>query len=55
VVADLFALPDRWQGAFDLVIEHRTLQSLPVVHRCLPPRPGAVDRRRTGLIADDRR
>lgn len=28
-VAELFALPDDWQRAFDLVIEHRTIQSLP--------------------------
>jgi SAM-dependent methyltransferase len=28
-VADLFALPDAWRGSFDLVVEIRTLQSLP--------------------------
>jgi SAM-dependent methyltransferase len=28
VVADLFALPDSWQGAFDAIAEIRTLQSL---------------------------
>lgn len=27
--ADLFALPAAWLGAFDLVCEHRTVQSLP--------------------------
>jgi SAM-dependent methyltransferase len=30
LVADLFALPEGWREAFDLVIENRTLQSLPV-------------------------
>jgi SAM-dependent methyltransferase len=29
VVADVFALPTEWQGRFDIVIEIRTLQSLP--------------------------
>jgi SAM-dependent methyltransferase len=29
-VADLFDLPDEWRGRFDLVVEIRTLQSLPV-------------------------
>jgi 2-polyprenyl-3-methyl-5-hydroxy-6-metoxy-1,4-benzoquinol methylase len=28
-VADLFALPDAWRARFDLVVEIRTLQSLP--------------------------
>jgi SAM-dependent methyltransferase len=28
-VADLFALPETWSGAFDLVVEIRTLQSMP--------------------------
>ncbi|HEY6739594.1 MAG TPA: methyltransferase domain-containing protein [Actinopolymorphaceae bacterium] len=28
-VADLFALPPSWQGAFDLVVENMTVQSLP--------------------------
>ena len=32
-VADLFALPDAWRGAFDLVVEVRTLQSLPLGQR----------------------
>lgn len=32
-VADVFALPVRWQRAFDLVVEIRTLQSLPVPER----------------------
>ncbi len=27
--ADLFKLPDDWQGAFDFVLENRTIQSLP--------------------------
>lgn len=29
-VADVFALPVRWREAFDLVVEARTIQSLPV-------------------------
>lgn len=29
VVADLLNLPDAWQGAFDLVLESRTVQALP--------------------------
>lgn len=29
VVADLFALPAAWRGVFDLVVEIRTLQSMP--------------------------
>jgi SAM-dependent methyltransferase len=33
LVADLFALPEEWREAFDLVIENRTLQSLPVDQR----------------------
>jgi SAM-dependent methyltransferase len=33
LVADLFALPEGWRAAFDLVIENRTLQSLPVDQR----------------------
>jgi SAM-dependent methyltransferase len=32
-VADLFALPEEWREAFGLVIENRTLQSLPVDQR----------------------
>ena len=32
-VADLFALPGEWREAFDLVVEIRTLQSLPVQQR----------------------
>jgi SAM-dependent methyltransferase len=32
-VADLFALPDAWRDAFDLVVEIRTLQSLPPSQR----------------------
>jgi len=28
--ADLFKLPEDWQGAFDFVLENRTIQSLPV-------------------------
>ncbi len=32
-VADLFALPDAWRGVFDLVVEVRTLQSLPLEQR----------------------
>lgn len=31
--ADLLALPDEWHGAFDLVVEVRTVQSLPGVVR----------------------
>jgi 2-polyprenyl-3-methyl-5-hydroxy-6-metoxy-1,4-benzoquinol methylase len=37
--ADLFALPDTWQGAFDLVVEIYTLQSLPAAIR-----PEGMDR-----------
>jgi SAM-dependent methyltransferase len=32
-VADLFHLPARWTGAFSLVVEIRTLQSLPLPQR----------------------
>ncbi len=32
-VADLFALPAEWEGHFDLVVEVRTLQSLPIGRR----------------------
>jgi SAM-dependent methyltransferase len=32
-VADVFRLPGQWQRAFDLVVEIRTLQSLPVAER----------------------
>lgn len=32
-VADLLTTPERWQGAFDLVVEVRTVQSLPGVIR----------------------
>jgi SAM-dependent methyltransferase len=32
-VADVFALPIRWHQSFDLVVEVRTLQSLPVPQR----------------------
>ncbi len=39
LVADLFALPDAWQGAFDLVVEIYTLQSLPATIR-----PEGMDR-----------
>ncbi len=28
-VRELFSLPPAWRGAFDLVVEHRTIQSLP--------------------------
>lgn len=38
-VADLFALPDAWRGAFDLVVEIYTLQSMPATIR-----PEAMDR-----------
>ncbi len=33
VVADVFDLPGEWAGSFDLVIEIRTLQSLPLEQR----------------------
>jgi 2-polyprenyl-3-methyl-5-hydroxy-6-metoxy-1,4-benzoquinol methylase len=36
-VADLFALPAQWRGAFDLVVESYTVQSLPD-----PPRRDAI-------------
>lgn len=32
-VADLFDLPAEWRGAFDLVVEIRTVQSLPIDER----------------------
>jgi SAM-dependent methyltransferase len=32
-VADLFVLPGEWRAAFDLVVEIRTLQSLPIDRR----------------------
>ncbi len=32
-VADLFELPAEWEGRFDLVVEIRTLQSLPIGQR----------------------
>jgi SAM-dependent methyltransferase len=32
-VADLFDLPAEWAGAFDLVVEIRTLQSIPIEER----------------------
>lgn len=32
-VADLFALPEEWRGAFDLVVESRTVQSFPASAR----------------------
>ncbi|MEQ1501738.1 MAG: methyltransferase domain-containing protein [Myxococcota bacterium] len=32
-VADLFALPADWRGAFDLVVEHYTVQSMPPSYR----------------------
>jgi SAM-dependent methyltransferase len=37
VVADLLALPAEWRGAFDLVVEHITVQALPD-----PVRPAAI-------------
>src|SRR4051794_34606936 len=45
VVADLLALPDRWRGAFDLVVECWTVQALPD-----PPR-GAAIAAIAGLVA----
>ena len=33
IVADLFRLPGGWSRAFDLVVEIRTLQSLPLAQR----------------------
>jgi SAM-dependent methyltransferase len=32
-VADLFDLPTEWRGCFDLVVEIRTVQSLPIAER----------------------
>jgi Methyltransferase domain len=32
-VADLFGLPAEWEGAFDLVVEIRTVQSMPIEER----------------------
>jgi SAM-dependent methyltransferase len=45
-VADLFDLPPQWRGAFDLVIEIRTLQSMPPYRR-----PAAVAAIATTLAA----
>jgi SAM-dependent methyltransferase len=36
-VADLFDLPAEWGGGFDLVVEIRTLQSLPIDQRAAAP------------------
>jgi SAM-dependent methyltransferase len=44
-VADLFSLPDEWAGRFDLVVEVRTVQSLP------PGRQGQVMDAVAGLVA----
>ena len=33
VIADVFDLPSAWRGSFDLVVEIRTLQSLPLERR----------------------
>ncbi len=44
-VADLFELPGEWRAAFDLVVEIRTLQSLPV------PRRGDAARAIAGPVA----
>ena len=32
-VADVFALPEEWQRAFDLVVEIQTIESLPIADR----------------------
>lgn len=45
LVADLFDLPSAWAGSFDLVVEIRTLQSLP------PERREAATRAIAGTVA----
>lgn len=46
-VADLFALPDSWRNAFDLVVEVHTIQALP------PTRRQETIRAITGTMATD--
>jgi 2-polyprenyl-3-methyl-5-hydroxy-6-metoxy-1,4-benzoquinol methylase len=49
-VADLFALPSEWQAHFDLVVEIRTLQSLPPESRVAAVRAVAGTVRRGGRL-----
>lgn len=49
-VADLFALPDAWREAFDLVVEARTLQSLPLDQRAGAVAAIVATVRRGGLV-----
>jgi SAM-dependent methyltransferase len=49
-VADLFALPQEWRGGFDLVVEIRTLQSLPVDQRAAAIRAVAETVRAGGIV-----
>lgn len=49
-VADLFALPNAWRGAFDLVVEVRTLQSLPLEQRAGAAAAIAATVRQGGVV-----
>jgi SAM-dependent methyltransferase len=49
-VADLFALPDGWHQAFDLVVESRTLQSLEPERRAAAAAAIAATLRAGGLL-----
>jgi SAM-dependent methyltransferase len=49
-VADLFGLPGEWAGAFDLVVEIRTLQSLPPSSRVAAEAALAAMLRLGGLL-----
>jgi SAM-dependent methyltransferase len=49
-VADLLALPGAWQASFDLVIEVRTLQSMPLEQRPCAVAAIAATVRRGGLL-----
>jgi len=49
-VADLFGLPDAWRDAFDLVVEIRTLQSLPPSRRAVAVAAIAATVRRGGRV-----
>jgi SAM-dependent methyltransferase len=49
-VADLFALPQEWRGGFGLVVEIRTLQSLPPQRRAVAVRAVAETVRPGGML-----
>jgi hypothetical protein len=49
-VADLFGLPDLWRVAFDVVVEIRTLQSLPPSQRAAAAAAIAATVRRGGWL-----